>query len=423
MDKSVFAERLGRAAERARDFARTLVIEPLPDAIRFEVELNSSYDGNPLHPDEHVYPEDPTRIPASLRSRLTRAEVVELLWREGTIPEWINLSVTGEDGEHTLIELACCGRFTANAQLLYHEREGYPPFHVLGPSLPPSYDSEGGKRFSLYWHARASSRQELARLRERSTHMETLVLSGSGLDDGALEALARAPLPALRHLRLEKTHIRGPGLRLFSDAPLRSLFWHAAPELPIDLGALERFSRLEDLEVEVQALPLEGSSMLCELKHLRSLSLHTSALTDFGILRSLDSLVELDLAGSPVKSLEGLARFQRLESLSLQRTAVEDEDLRALVGLAHLRKLPALRSLILDKTWVGDRGLKHVARLDLRDVHLRGTQVTEEGVAWLRRRCPELRIVSAFEQYTFPEREKQEREGYVRHLASLLKRD
>jgi hypothetical protein len=135
-----------------------------------------------------------------------------------------------------------------------------------------------------------------------------------------------------------------------------------------------------------------------------------------------------------------LARLRRLDSVSLQRTAVEDEDLRALVGhprlrelgleetavsdagLAPLRKLPALRILRLDTTRVGDPGLKHLPRMNLRDVHLRGTQATEEGVAWLRRRCPGLRIFSAFEHYTFPDREKQEREGFARSLLSLLKR-
>ncbi|NMO15708.1 hypothetical protein HPC49_02455 [Pyxidicoccus fallax] len=440
MDKSVFAERLGRAAERARDYARMLIVEPLPDSIRFDVELNCSHDGKPLHPDERVYPEDPERIPASSRSRLTREEVVELLWREGAVPRWINLNVTREGGEHTLIDLACCGRFTANEQLLYHKHQGYPPFQALSPPLPSSYEDEKGGRFSLYWHSRVSSQRELATVRERSMHVEILALSGSDLDDEALEAFARAPLPALRHLRLEKTRVQGPGLRPFADLPLSSLSWQADPGLPIDLRVLERFSRLEELEVEVQSSPLGGGSTFSVPRGLRSLHLRVPAFADLGALSSLDSLEGLDLAGSSVKSLEGLTRFRRLDTLQLQRTAVEDEDLRALVGLtrlgtlglnetavsdaglAHLRKLPALRYLELDKTRVSDRGLKHLSRLRLKAVHLRGTQVTEEGVAWLRRECPRLRIFSAFEQYTFPEPGTWGLEGHVRRLWSLLTR-
>lgn len=80
--------------------------------------------------------------------------------------------------------------------------------------------------------------------------------------------------------------------------------------------------------------------------------------------------------------------------------------------------------LNLDKTRVGDEGLTHLSRLGLREVRLRGIQVTEEGVAWLRRQCPTLRIVSAFEQHSLPVR-GQEAEGgrYLRRLRSWLKRD
>ncbi len=49
--------------------------------------------------------------------------------------------------------MLCCGRFTANEQLLYYEDgEGERmPFHVKSPPLPPSYDPESGERFSLNW--------------------------------------------------------------------------------------------------------------------------------------------------------------------------------------------------------------------------------------------------------------------------------
>lgn len=180
MDKFVFAEQLRRAAERTRDFTRTLIIEPLPDAIRFDVRLNQSYDGNPLHLDERVYPDDPERIPEHRRSRLSEDQVVELLWREGAVPEWINLTIEQEDDEYTLIEVECCGRFTTNEQLLYYDdREGrHTPFHVLGPSIPPSYAPESKERYSLNWKLELEDRQALARLRDRAEYVELLSLSG-----------------------------------------------------------------------------------------------------------------------------------------------------------------------------------------------------------------------------------------------------
>jgi hypothetical protein len=57
--------------------------------------------------------------------------------------------------QHTNFELLCCGRFTVTGEYLYHKVEGYPPFHVLRPNLPPNWESvdESGK-FDLFWHGR-----------------------------------------------------------------------------------------------------------------------------------------------------------------------------------------------------------------------------------------------------------------------------
>ena len=52
------------------------------------------------------------------------------------MPEWVNVAVASETGTATVVELTCCGRFTAHDDRLYHRDEGYPPFHVLGPGRP-----------------------------------------------------------------------------------------------------------------------------------------------------------------------------------------------------------------------------------------------------------------------------------------------
>ncbi|MFP2958401.1 hypothetical protein ACLEPN_11305 [Myxococcus sp. 1LA] len=117
------------------------------------------------------------------------------------------------------------------------------------------------------------------------------------------------------------------------------------------------------------------------------------------------------------ENLRALVGLTGLRVLNLRETAVSDS------GLAHLRNLPALRRLDLDETRVGDGGLRHLPHLNLNAVSLRRTQVTEEGVAWLRRECPELRISSAFKQYSVPESEKRADEDYLRQLHSSLKRE
>ncbi|XXY54867.1 hypothetical protein WME91_27425 [Sorangium sp. So ce269] len=58
-----------------------------------------------------------------------------------------------------LLEVRVCGRFTAKAELLYHEREGWPPFHVLGPVLPPRWDESTRARFDIKWHLKRQAVQ------------------------------------------------------------------------------------------------------------------------------------------------------------------------------------------------------------------------------------------------------------------------
>ena len=93
--------------------------------------------------------------------KITRSEiiidsadsVVEILWREGKVPEWINVQARKQDSASTFVKLVCCGRFTKEKKHLYHIHEGRAPFHVLGPPLPVGYQE--GDKFSLYWRENA----------------------------------------------------------------------------------------------------------------------------------------------------------------------------------------------------------------------------------------------------------------------------
>ena len=49
MDRETFADRFRRAARRARDCAQFFIEEEPPSELRFRLELNASFDGNPLH--------------------------------------------------------------------------------------------------------------------------------------------------------------------------------------------------------------------------------------------------------------------------------------------------------------------------------------------------------------------------------------
>ena len=151
MNKRTFHQNLLKATDVVLPFSRELLINSLPSSCLYLVFPNQSYDGNPLEDDEEVYPEE-TLPEGKWVGPLDDAEAVGRLWRAGKVPEWVNVSVHSYDERHTYLELICCGRFTALDKHLYHRHEGYPPFHVLGPALPPRWESveESGK-FDLYW--------------------------------------------------------------------------------------------------------------------------------------------------------------------------------------------------------------------------------------------------------------------------------
>ncbi|MBL8851813.1 MAG: hypothetical protein JNG89_19215 [Planctomycetaceae bacterium] len=151
MDRAIFRERLRQAAETAVEFARRHVHQQLPESKLFLVYPNQSYDGNPLVGDEVVFPDD-SLDRDQCHGPWTPARAVEFLWRSSRVPEWIDLAVQSEDGQHTHVALRCCGRFTASDELLYHHQSGIPPFSVKSPVLPPGWKSiEESGRFDLYW--------------------------------------------------------------------------------------------------------------------------------------------------------------------------------------------------------------------------------------------------------------------------------
>ncbi|BCM88410.1 hypothetical protein IAD21_00241 [Abditibacteriota bacterium] len=151
MNRDTLTFHFRQAYPAAVAFARLFVTQELPDAVRFRVRPNQSYDGNPLGGDEETFAHESLPREQYL-GPLTEEEVLAWLWRGGKVPEWVDLSTTACDAQFTYVELLCCGRFTANDKHLYHQREGYPPFHVLGPALPPGWKSleESGK-FDLDW--------------------------------------------------------------------------------------------------------------------------------------------------------------------------------------------------------------------------------------------------------------------------------
>jgi len=318
---------------------------------------------------------------------MTEEALVALLWRDGAVPEWINLSVIGIDAGATLVEVMACGRFTANDALLYHAHEGRPPFHVLGPALPPDSMRDGPGRFSLFWSVHAKDPTALRRvLTDAATNVRLLVVRGDWCDDTLLDE-AKA-LTRLVSLRLEGTRVRGPGLGALS--PLSLLSWTSIGADPIDLTWLRAHASLELLHLAGEPAVLGGVEALAALKNLTSVDVCVPSLTDLSWVRA-PRLTHVDLAGTRVsdRELRHLALLPRLRTLDLSRTPIGDEGVVAIAGVPTLWRLWLRGTAITDAALAALQSAQKLDRLDVR-----GTRVSREAIERLRRARPTLKVIA-----------------------------
>lgn len=142
-----FQKNLYEASVVARDFARTMVLNTLPDQVNYRI-----YNGimkNDFMEEGEIVIEDAVYDGYEVE---TEKEVVACLWRGGYVPVWVNVQVERQTDTRTVISLICGSRFANTAKLMYHIHEGRAPFHVLGPLLPPGWESvEKDGKYDIYW--------------------------------------------------------------------------------------------------------------------------------------------------------------------------------------------------------------------------------------------------------------------------------
>lgn len=384
MERITFALRLHEAAAAAREFALALVEEELPETVRFRARLNCSYDGKPLRPDETLYPEDSSLERTKRLTRCTEEEVVALLWREGKIPEWIDISVVNEVDSTTILELRCCGRFTSDEELLYHAWQGRPPFHVVGPTLPPKYKE--GQRFSIHHRSEAWSPADLEALKSLKDKIWSLELVGQEFDDGSLADLPECP--AMHLLQLRQTRVTRQGLSSLNRHHLLRVLNIFPPSSPsLDLTKLPRLRSLTGLNV------YNAESVRCAFGNLvlKLPTLHHLMLDCAGVLHLKGRLPKsMTLLSLRAKTIEGdFAIPAKVETLGLHLQEASDSDLEKL-----LRKLRTVRSLDLSGTPVTDRFLGAAAgRWPLKSVNASRTNVSELALREIATSYPGLSIL------------------------------
>ena len=142
MTKQEFLFHLKGASLVALKFAENYVKNKLTTDFKYNVILNVSTD-DPNLTQFDIYPEEDGKMKLDLIDK----EVVELLYRQGKVPVWIDINVLKSSRKSTTFNLLCAGRYSDNKKEFYYNDNGSGPFGVKSPTFPPDYQE--GKKFRL----------------------------------------------------------------------------------------------------------------------------------------------------------------------------------------------------------------------------------------------------------------------------------
>ena len=142
MTKPEFQILINGASFVSFKFAEQYLKNTLIPEFRYDVFLNISHDDLSLTQFD-IYPEDNERI----ETELTDKEVIDLLYRNGKTPVWIDISVYKSNKKTTIFKLLCAGRYTDDKKELYYQNGGTGPFGIKSPVLP--FDYKEGRKFNL----------------------------------------------------------------------------------------------------------------------------------------------------------------------------------------------------------------------------------------------------------------------------------
>jgi hypothetical protein len=384
MDREVFFKRFQAAVLAARDFARTTIEEPLADEVRCRLYLNSSYDGNPLHEDETVFPEDSLPERGFDLVSIPVEEAAAVLWRGGKVPEWINVAVVTRTRQTTVVQVDSCGRFTATEDLLYHAWEGRPPFHVLGPALPLNYVQ--GEPFSIYYRSSCCTAEEFQAVGEHRARPWSLELAGPAFDDNALAAVG--PFPALEILELMESPLHGSGLSGCSQMPrLRIIRITRHPRGKVSLNDLPHLPTLEELTMSGLNEPPDLAVLASATPALTELSLAFTSTERAVAVPRIEALTTVKLSAEHLRHGIRFPEENNVREITIHGEHSDGE----ILGI--LQQLPSLTSVDLSGTGVTDETIRFLSHNNhLSYVSLDDTKVTDAGLDSLRAKYPQTRI-------------------------------
>jgi len=157
MDKREFHRRLERAGKRVLHVAQTWVIEELPTSLLYNLPPYDDPQGSrgpsgtvKFFGGRFLMPED--------LLLLSSRRAADLLWVDGRVPGWVDISVVGINANSTVLGLQCQARLepadeTRLGQDLHEyvdKNDPVEPFRTRGLSLPGLIQNiSGTEKFSI----------------------------------------------------------------------------------------------------------------------------------------------------------------------------------------------------------------------------------------------------------------------------------
>ena len=149
MNGNEFCKRFQLASYFCRDFTNRHIKEELPSALLYNFALTQrkSVDGEKIVLNGEAF----------LKKQLvglSPKEAANILFKNDLVPVWIDLFVGDFDESTTYIEVTFSEDYTADDSVLFHPKEGFPPFHVVGPTVPEGWRNieEDGRFPFIHFH-------------------------------------------------------------------------------------------------------------------------------------------------------------------------------------------------------------------------------------------------------------------------------
>jgi len=264
--------------------------------------------------------------------------------------------------------------------------------------------------------------------RDQHGRITGLDLRSSWVTDSDLREITA--LPDLTTLNLSLTRITDHGMKELKNAPgiedldlryaeqvtdegistlrgwkrLRRLNLRGTKITDVTLGHIGGLPTLESLDIGFVQFTDSGLENLALLPNLKELTIGGNKLTDAGLrfLRQLPQLTYLDLSGSQrtdsglwsvsitEPGIDSLATLKELRELRMTGAPISGRWLEKLKGLQKLERLE-----LQDTRRLGDDAVAALASFsNLKWLDLKGSAVTDKGIADLRRQMPKCQVIN-----------------------------